>query len=67
MAFWKKSEDPWDIDPNKRRPTPSYEAEEPQPAEKGFFESIREDFLDWKEAKQATAETKNDRPSEVCP
>ena len=20
MSFWKKSEDPWDIDPNERRP-----------------------------------------------
>ena len=20
MPFWKKSEDPWDIDPNERRP-----------------------------------------------
>lgn len=30
MAFWKKSEDPWDIDPEKKRPeTVSYfEAEE---------------------------------------
>ena len=25
MAFWKKSEDPWDIDPNQRRTVPEPE------------------------------------------
>lgn len=43
MAFWKKSEDPWDIDPEKkRRETVSYfETEEPATEE----ESPRESFL----------------------
>ena len=68
MAFWKKSEDPWDIDPNKRKSTPSFETEASQPAEKGFFESIREDFTAWKEAKQAAAETEDTIPPETfCP
>ena len=31
MAFWKKSEDPWDLDPDKRRPAAEEEeAENPQ-------------------------------------
>ena len=39
MAFWKKSEDPWDIDPSKRRP-------DPKPAEKdpGLVDTIREEW-----------------------
>ena len=43
MAFWKKSEDPWDIDPEKkRRETASYfETEEPAVEE----EDTKESFL----------------------
>lgn len=67
MAFWKKSEDPWDVDPNQRRPASVYEAEESQTAEKGFFESIREDFTAWKEEKQAAAEAEANMPPEICP
>ncbi len=39
MPFWKKSEDPWDIDPSKRRPAP-------KPAEKapGLVDTIREEW-----------------------
>ena len=31
MAFWKKSEDPWDVDPDKRRPTVREESAENNP------------------------------------
>ena len=31
MAFWKKSEDPWDMDPSKRRPAIREEEEKPDP------------------------------------
>lgn len=31
MAFWKKSEDPWDVDPDKRRPTVWEEETEEKP------------------------------------
>ena len=43
MAFWKKSEDPWDVDPEKkRRETVSYfETEEPAVAE----DTPKEGFL----------------------
>lgn len=36
MAFWKKSEDPWDIDPEKRRrqTVPVYEPEPEEPPAK---------------------------------
>ena len=34
MPFWKKSEDPWDIDPEKRKKQPVYSYEpEPEPEE----------------------------------
>ena len=35
MAFWKKSEDPWDVDPEKRRrqPVTYFESEEQEEAE----------------------------------
>ena len=33
MAFWKKSEDPWDIDPEKRRREPTAFCEETPPVE----------------------------------
>ena len=29
MSFWKKSEDPWDIDPDKRKPAREPPAESP--------------------------------------
>ena len=31
MAFWKKSEDPWDLDPDKRRSTVREESAENDP------------------------------------
>ena len=36
MSFWKKSEDPWDIDPDKRKP-----AREPEKAAPGLLDSLR--------------------------
>ena len=39
MSFWKKSEDPWDIDPNQRRTAP-----EPEKKEPGLLDSLREDW-----------------------
>lgn len=56
MPFWKKGEDPWDIDPEKRRRPPEETAEagetgEPAP---GLLEELR----DWNEArKQKKAES----------
>ena len=36
MAFWKKSEDPWDIDPNQRRT-----ASEPAEKAPGLLDTLR--------------------------
>ena len=36
MSFWKKGEDPWDIDPDKRKP-----AQEPEKAAPGLLDSLR--------------------------
>lgn len=47
MPFWKKSEDPWDIDPEKRKrePVSVFEAEpEAQQEPEGFFTEIAEMF-----------------------
>ena len=39
MAFWKKSEDPWDIDPDERRL-----ASEPAEKAPGLVDTIREEW-----------------------
>lgn len=64
MAFWKKSEDPWDWDPSKKRPAP-------QPAES---QEPRENPLDtlkqWNEDRKAKAKEKEEAkrlPPEKCP
>jgi len=65
MAFWKKSDDPWD-----RKPTqPTYTAfeEEPKEKEKGFLEEIRGDFQEWRDSKKAAAEAEAAMPPEKCP
>ena len=65
MAFWKKSDDPWDRKPVKTTYT-TFE-EEPKPDEKGFFESIRDDVTEWQEKKKAAAEAEANLPPEKCP
>ena len=39
MSFWKKSEDPWDIDPDKRKP-----AREPEKEASGLLDSLRREW-----------------------
>lgn len=61
MAFWKKSEDPWDIDPDQRRTAP-----EPEEIEPGLLDSLREDW----DAMQAARQEKREKlrlPPEKCP
>ena len=65
MAFWKKSEDPWD-----RKPTAaSYTTFDETPAEeeKGFLESIRDDVTAWREERKAAAEAEENALPKVCP
>lgn len=48
MPFWKKSEDPWDVDPEKRRrPTVTETSENEQPSP-GLLEQVK----DWNEARK---------------
>ena len=61
MAFWKKSEDPWDIAPDQRRTTS-------EPAEKapGLLDTLRGDW----DAMQAEWQEKREKlrlPPEKCP
>ena len=61
MPFWKKSEDPWDIDPSKRRPAP-------KPAEKdpGLVDTIREEWDAMQKVRQEKRK-KLELPPETCP
>ena len=65
MAFWKKSDDPWDRKPTK----PTYTAfeEEPREKEKGLLEEMRDEIRDWQEKKKAAAEAEANMPAEICP
>ena len=64
MAFWKKSDDPWDRKPTK----PTYTAfeEEPKEKEKGLLEEMRTEIRDWQEKKKAAAEAEANMPAEIC-
>ena len=61
MAFWKKSEDPWDIAPDQRRTAP-------EPAEKapGLLDTLRGDWdamrAEWQETRESLK-----LPPEKCP
>lgn len=71
MAFWKKSEDPWDIDPEKRKkqtPAPDlfndrdWGQEEPE-EQRGLLDTVREQWTArWKEKREALR-----LPPEPCP
>ena len=62
MPFWKKSEDPWDLPPEKRR------AETPREETEGQ-ESLREAMQSWaKELKECFASPPEEEPeSQACP
>lgn len=61
MAFWKKSEDPWDADPAKERAKRDREP----------VENPLDTLRDWNEERRAKAAAKQAeleaRPKEVCP
>ena len=66
MPFWKKSEDPWDYEPEKR-PAPSAEAGGGEDAP-GFFEELRGDFQNWnQERKEKKAQRQTPPPPMKCP
>lgn len=63
MVFWKKSEDPWDIDPARER--------EKREREREPMENPLDALRDWNEGRRAKAAAKQAeleaRPKEVCP
>ncbi len=62
MAFWKKSEDPWDQDPSKRRSA----AAAPGPAERepGLLDRLK----DWNEGRKAEKAREETLPAPIpCP
>ena len=60
MPFWKKSEDPWDVEPEKRRPVPA-ENEEKGPG-------LLDQFQDWNEARKAEKARRETPPPPIpCP
>ena len=66
MPFWKKSEDPWDYEPEKR-PVPSAEAGGGEDAP-GFFEELRGDLQNWnQERKEKKAQRQTPPPPMKCP
>ena len=72
MAFWKKSDDPWDRKPVKTTYT-TFE-EEPREEKKGLFQELRDDileerdlYLEKREQKKAAAEAEAAMPPEKCP
>ena len=64
MPFWKKSEDPWDRDPSKKRPAPQpAESQEPK-------ENPLDTLKQWNEDRKARAKEKEEAkrlPPEKCP
>ena len=52
MAFWKKSADPWDIDPDERRL-----ASEPAEKAPGLLDTLRGDWdamrAEWQETRES--------------
>ena len=44
MPFWKKSEDPWDMNPGRRKEPVSFYEQEQEDEEQGVLESVREQW-----------------------
>ncbi len=65
MAFWKKSEDPWDWEP-KKQPIPRETGSEPGDGASGLLDELRDDFQDWNENRKA-AKARRETPPEPIP
>lgn len=64
MAFWKKSEDPWDLDPEKRRPAAGEETVEKD----GDTGSLLDDLRAWNEARKEEKAWRETPPAPIpCP
>ena len=62
MAFWNKSEDPWDIDPDERRL-----ASEPAEKAPGLLDTLRGDWDDMRAEWQETRESLKLPPERSAP
>ena len=63
MAFWKKSEDPWDMDPAKQRRSPAAEVPGDAEERKNPLDTLK----DWVGEKQAAQRERLTLPAEKCP
>ena len=64
MAFWKKSDDPWDLDPDKRRPAVREEEAEKE-ADAG---SLLQDLRAWNETRKEKKARHQTPPAPIpCP
>lgn len=63
MPFWKKSEDPWDIAPEKRRHPPAAEDGGTGEAAPGLLEELR----DWNEKRKEEKARRETLPPMPCP
>lgn len=64
MPFWKKSEDPWDREP-ERRPQPSFE-QEPEKPDGGILDQLK-DWNEARKAEQVQKDAENTPPPIPCP
>ena len=63
MPFWKKSEDPWDCEPEKP-PRPA----EPGPEDKDYAPSLIDELRDWnEERKEKKRQRETPPPPMACP
>lgn len=64
MAFWKRSEDPWDLDPDKRRSTVREENTEQDPDAGSLLDDLRA----WNEERKAQKARRETPPAPIpCP
>ena len=64
MAFWNKSEDPWDMDPSKRRPAVREEEGEKDPDAGSLLDDLRA----WNEERKEKKARRQTPPAPIpCP
>ena len=64
MAFFKKSNDPWDIDPEKRKREREREVRK---AERQQEPGLLDELKEWNEARKAKRAAEENEPPEKCP
>ena len=68
MAFFKKSNDPWDIDPEKRKKEREKEARKAErQQEKGEIAGLVDEIKEWNDNRKAKREAEENLPPEKCP